>query len=315
MTAVGIHDHERLKLGLKRTDPAKPILSVDQVLTGITPPVAEDRYSGVTFGLDGNDSHGTCGPTAVDNDRRSTSKVATGSQRTATIEEVYGLYRQSGNPNFDPNDPNTEDNGVEMGGMLDALLANGLGGDKPVAFARAKDTSDEAIERLVAVFGGVLFVVELEEAQQSQSDGPSPQWVYKKSGLWGGHAIYCGKYKVLAAGNVDAPVISWAKEIGTDDSFRSHQLQEVWVVIWPWHLEHPAFLEGVDLDKLAGAYKELTGKVLPLPTPAPTPGPEVSAADLRLWEAVKHWTEARHVDGNRRAAESVRAWAAAKGLI
>jgi hypothetical protein len=72
------------------------------------------------------------------------------------------------------------------------------------------------------------------------------------------------------------------------------------------------------LDKLAAAYKELTGKVLPLPTPAPTPaptpGPKVSAADLRLWEAVKHWTEARHVDGNRRAAESVKAWAAAKGL-
>lgn len=324
MAATGLHAHPTRKLGLGPTDPAKPILTVDAVLTGITPPTTEDRYTGVTFGLDGNDRFGDCGPTSVDNHRRSTSKVATGTQRTAALEQVYELYRQSGNPNFNPNDPNTEDNGVEMGAMLDALLKNGLGGDKPIAFGRLKDTSDEALERAVAVFGGVLFAVNLETAQQAQSDAKPPKWDHKSSSEWGGHAIYCGKYEPEGSG-VDAPVISWAEEIETTDAFRKAQLEEVWVIIWPWHLEHPAFLVGVDLEKLAAAYKELTGKTLPMPWPAPSPTPvpaptpaptpNIAPADFTLWEELKPWTEKRHVGQNRKAAEAAKAWAYTKGLV
>jgi hypothetical protein len=282
-----------------------------------------------TYFAEGLASH-NCGPTSVDNHRRSTSKVATGQQRTATLQQVYGLYRQSGNPNFDPTKENTEDQGVEMGTMLDALLRFGLGGDKPVAFGRAKATDDATIEKLVAVFGGVLFAVNLLEAQQAQSSAQPPKWSYQQSPEWGGHAVYCGKYAPwnvgMASSGVDAPVISWAEEIETDDSFRSKQLEEVWVIIWPWHLEHPAFLVGVDQAKLAEVFKELTGKTLPLPpapTPTPTPPPAPPPApiiepgrsyDATLWEHVKAWSEARHIDGNRRAAEAVRAWAKAKGL-
>jgi hypothetical protein len=117
---------------------------------------------------------------------------------------------------------------------------------------------------------------------------------------------------------VNAPVISWAKEIGTDDGFRSHQLEEAWVIIWPWHLEHPAFLAGVDQVKLAAAFKELTGKDLPLPTPtpAPTPAPppDLAAADEDLWATLGPWTQKRHSRENTVIANAAKRWASAKGI-
>jgi hypothetical protein len=48
------------------------------------------------------------------------------------------------------------------------------------------------------------------------------------------------------------------------------------VCIWPENINHPAFMAGIDLPKLAAAYKAITGrdfpvKVGPAPTPPPTP--------------------------------------------
>lgn len=320
--------HALYKTGLLPTDPDKPILELGPLLTGVTPavPASEDRFAGATFGLYGNDTYGDCGPTSVCNLVRLVSRGLTGVQVTPSQNDCFTLYKQSGNPNFPK-----EDNGVEMGQMLDALLEHGVGDGKggvvkPVAFGRTKDTSDVTISALVAIFGGCLFAVTLQEAQQAQTDATPPKWDYKKTGLWGGHAIVCGKYDPEGTG-VDAPVISWEKQVETTDAFRSRQLDEVWCVVFPWHLEHPAFLEGIDLPALQRAYKELTGKALPVP-PAPAPQPEpvpvpppvpgggsADSSDRLLWQSVGGWAAKRHYTrAVKEVVASLEAWAKAKGL-
>ena len=348
--AVGIHDHPEFKIGLAETDPLKPILDFDPLLTGITPRKEVSFFEGVVFGLDDNDRFGDCGPTSVDNLRRATSKFATGTQRTASLTAVFDLYKRSGNPNFNPSSRNPEDNGVEMGTMLDALRAGGLDGDKAVATGRLLNPTDATIEAVINAFGGGLFAVNLLEAQQTQSNATAPEWHYVKSPEWGGHAIYAGKYepqansprvadlaetratadrhslfeKLKAEGSIalDTEVISWAKQIGTAEDFRAHQLEEVWVVVFPWHLEHPAFLEGVNVEALAEAYRELTGSALPIPkpspqptpTPAPTPGPRIDPRDEALWTATAKFRGEKHAGDNAKAAKALNEWGAVTGL-
>jgi hypothetical protein len=46
------------------------------------------------------------------------------------------------------------------------------------------------------------------------------------------------------------------------------------VAIWPEQLGTVQFMEGIDMNKLAAAFKNLTGRDLPVtPTPQPTPIP------------------------------------------
>lgn len=343
-TAVGIHDHPTFKTGLAKTDPGKRILALDPLLTGKLPtiPGSEDRFSGVTFALDKNDEYGTCGPTSLDNFARGSTKVAFGTQHNVGWPAVEALYKLSGNPNF----PN-EDNGVEMGVMLDAALAHGFGDLKLVAFGRLTSVTDANLAALSAIFGGSLWGQNLLEAQQAQTEAKPPKWDFKESGEWGGHATYNGKFEpftgalggsldvgtistldeMLRAGTlgVDEEVISWAIDVETTAAYRGRQLEEVWVPIFDYHLSHPAFLTGVDVGLLAEAFHELTGKTLPVPpapvppapapTPSPTPAGETpSAADRALWTEIGAWAHERHVAGNHKAASDCVAWAKVKGL-
>lgn len=342
-TAVGIHDHPTFKTGLIESDPSKRILALDPLLTGKLPtiPPHEDRFSGVTFALDKNDEYGTCGPTSLDNFARATTRVALGAQHDVGWPAVEALYKQSGNPNF-PND----DNGVEMGTMLDAALAHGFGDLKLVAFAKLTNISDANLAAINAIFGGSLWGQNLLQAQQAQTEATPPLWDYKSSPEWGGHATYNGKFEpfagaavarndlrdvktiatlaeILRAGavGIDEEVISWLIQVETTLTFRARQLEEVWVPIFDYHLTHPAFLEGVDVGMLGEAFHELTGKTLPTPEPTPGPAPAPGGgtaddADRELWLTGEEWAvEDRHVGENREMATAVKKWAQAKGLL
>jgi NAD(P)-dependent dehydrogenase (short-subunit alcohol dehydrogenase family) len=269
--AQGIHDHPTRKLGLRPPTNA-PALMLAEILSGSVPahPAAADHFGKLQFALYGNDRYGDCGPTSVANLVRLVSAGLTGRMVAPSQGDVFDLYRRSGNPGFDPA-TGADDNGVVMQEMLDALLAGGIGGLRPVAFAKVDVTSDDELNAAVSIFGGLLWGVTLEVAQQQQTD----QWAYQKTDVWGGHAVVNGAY----SGVIDV-VVSWAERIRTLASFRRFQLDEAWAVIWPWNLDHPAFQEGVDVSALADAYHRLTGKTLPVPTPAPTPAPTNDLAKL-----------------------------------
>lgn len=266
MTAArGIHDHPTRKLGLRQPKNAPALLLAD-VLTGTIPdhPASADYLADVVFGLYRNNDFGDCGPVGTANYRRAIAHIV-GAGPIPTQDDVFDLYRRSGNPTFDPA-TGTGDGGVDMQTMLEAVHAGGIGGVRCVAFAKVDPSNDDELDAATAIFGGLLWGVDLETAQQSQSG----TWDYRRTGVWGGHAVYGGAYE---AGQV-LDVVSWADRFRTTPAFRRHQLGECWAVIWQEHLTHPAFLAGVDVAKLATAYKALTGSDLPDPGPAPVTPPD-----------------------------------------
>lgn len=308
--AHGIHAHPYRKTGL-RPPSNRPALHLADVLTGTVPPhpATADHLADATFGLYENDKFGDCGPTAVANLRRLITTGLTGTMQAPTQDDVFDLYRRSGNPDFNPT-TGAGDNGVDMQTMLEALLAGGIGGVKPLAFAKVDVSSDSEMTAAISIFGGLLWGVDLDTAQQSQTD--NGEWTYVDSPEWGGHAVLAGAYE---AGSLE-DVETWALRVKTTSTFRQRQLQEAWVVIWQESVDHPAFQAGVDLEALAVDYADLTGSpfpavvppapapvppaptpvpVPPVPTPTPVPSSLAKAlwADLQAaWKAAQAWAKA-----------------------
>jgi hypothetical protein len=306
--AAGLHArsvaarHSNKQLG-RRPPKNAPALLLKGILSGVVPahPATADHFGKLTFGLYENDTYGDCGPTSVANLVRLVTGGLLGAEIIPSQEDVFDLYRRSGNPTFNPGN-DEGDNGVDMQTMLEELLRNGIGDGKggkvkPLAFAKVDVMSDAELEAAVSIFGGVLWGVNLQVAQQAQTDATPPKWDYKRSAEWGGHAVLDGAYGI---GLED--VISWAKRVHTTAAFRANQLEEAWVVIWPWNLDHPAFQAGVDIEALAAAYEDLTGNVLPIPIPIPIPSPppappapgaHPTPASLALWGEVRDWATSR----------------------
>lgn len=311
----GIHAHPNLKLGLRPPKNAPALRAADFFDAAAVPAhdPADDNLGSLPFGLYKNDTYGDCGPVSVANN---VIQVTAG-KTVPKLDDVFDLYRRSGNPSFDPA-TGAGDDGVDMQTMLEALLAGGIGGRKPIAFAKIDAADQQLLEAAIYVFDGVLFGVDLQTAQQAQSDAKTPVWEYATPHSdWGGHAILSGRY-VDSTGRV--AVISWKTLIDTTKAFRENQLGEVWVVVWPEHLTRP----GVDVAKLAAAFKALTGKTLPVPVPpkpAPAPSPPAPPApvpsttddDAALWAALRPWAVAKHTLTNKKAATTVKAWAKKKG--
>lgn len=302
--------------------PAKnaPHLKLAAFLTGVVPehPTAVDHLAGATYGLYGNDTYGDCGPTSVANQRRLITAHLAGAEQDPSQDDVFDLYRRSGNPNFDPA-TDADDNGVDMQTMLEAVQSGGIGAVKCLAFAKVDVSNLDEVRAAISIFGSVLLGVNLETAQQTQTN--NGLWDYQQSGEWGGHAILAGRYTSATHG-ADVSVVTWAEIVATTDAFWTHQVEEAWVVVWPEHLGTVAFQQGVNLAALAEAYSALTGRPFPVqPSPQPAPGPApvpappaVDPADEALVADLRHWLNEHHTGDNRRAAHAVETWMAAKGL-
>lgn len=311
MTAAkGIHAHDRFKLGLKPTTlPASKLLSIGW-RDGVIPPhpPSVDNMTGVTAGLDDNDHLGDCGPTSADNHGRITTK-AYGSELDAAIADVLALYTASTTPPFNPK-TGANDNGVQMPDLLNAMRKVGLGTRKIAAFGLLKDTTPESIRAAIALFGAVLFAVDLQTAQQTQTD--QGYWDYSPSSEWGGHAIAAGRYD-----QANFYVFSWAQTIRVTLGFCAKQLGEIWVPLWPEVVNSDVFAKTVAIADLAADFESLTDGAWPGATPpAPTPPPApVADADKVLAQAVRDWVNNHHHTGEAATvAAALKAWRTAKGL-
>lgn len=258
------------RLGRKPALKGKPKLHLSRILTGMIPAHPEhgsylDAVTDWTMG--GNDTYGTCGPTSVANYRKVVSKVLGGREQSPTLDDIFDLYRRSGNPNF-PQD----DNGVYMQEMLEQVVKGGIGGVKALAFASVNVHSPQEVEAAISIFGGLLYGLNLDISQQSQT-----VWDYSPSAPWGGHAVYTGAWN-------EEKCVTWAQVVQMTQAFENNQMDEAWVVIWPEHLGDKTFQQGVDLPALASAYEELTGRPFP-DHPAPAP-PAPSGVDQALARAL-----------------------------
>jgi hypothetical protein len=265
-----------MRLGLRPADPSRPVLHASQFLTGRVPdhPAHVDHLvrDGLEFGMYGNDRWGVCGPVSMANARRLTTAWLTGHTITPSQADVFDLYRRSGNPRFDPQ-TGEDDNGVVLADMLAVALHTGFAGVKPAAYARVDTADHDEVRAAVAVFGGLVVGVDLQTAQQYQTQAGVWDWV--PSGEWGGHAVLAGSYADEPGTAWDRlGVITWAETVECTTAFLARQLLEAWVVVWPEHLTDRGFLDGVDLARLAEAYEVLTGRPFPqVPTPGPSPRP------------------------------------------
>jgi hypothetical protein len=250
----------------RRKPSNKPALRLARLLTGQTPthPLAANNLLAVQdFGLYKNDQFGVCGPTMVANGYKVTTKQA-GAELSVSQNDVFDLYRRSGNPNFDPN-TDQDDNGVDLQTMFEEVHKNGLAGIKSLAFAKVDISNLNEVKAAIDIFGVLYLGVNLQTAQQSQTD--TGLWDFDNSSEWGGHAVLAGKY-TNESGN-DIGVISWAEHINLTDTFWEKQVEEAWIVIWPEYLTMPEFDSSIDLEQLSIDYKELTGNNLPLVDPVP----------------------------------------------
>lgn len=331
------------KLG-RRPPKNAPALRLSSILTGVVPmhPVAADHLSRVAdWNMLGNDQYGVCGPVSVANSRALTTLYLGGTEHYPNLNDVFDLYRRSGNPNFDPA-TDADDNGVDMQTMLESVASGGMAGTKCVAFAKVDVTDLDEVRAAIAIFGYLLLGVDLRAVQQAQTD--QGLWNYVSgSPDWGGHAVLAGSYTSATTGR-DLSVITWAQNVGLSDSFWTHQVEEAWVLIWPEHLGTTQFQAGIDLTALASAYTALTGRALPIPAPAPpapTPEPDPvptppaptpdpvpvpppapvpvdpnapTPADVSFWHDIHRWAYGHHVWSNAHAARRVLQWAREKGL-
>lgn len=298
----------------RRAPKNAPALRLAHVLTGAVPvhPVSVDHFSEVVdWGLYSNDRYGVCGPTSVANQRKLITRYLGGTEQSPTQDDVFDLYRRSGNPNFDPA-TGADDNGVDMQSMCEALVSGGIGGVKPLAFAKVDVANLDEVRAAIAIFGSLLLGVNLETAQQVQTG--RGLWDYAPSSEWGGHAVLAGRYTSARTGG-DLAVITWADVVGLTDLFEQHQVSEAWVLVWPEHLGTVEFEQGVDRDALAADYLALTGRPFPVqPAPQPAPLP-VDAADLALAPLLRRFAAEHHVSHEYRQLASVaKAWLIDKDL-
>ena len=273
-------DFSRNALG-KRPPINAPALMLADVLTGVVPATPEvvDHFSRVDrWHLGRNDRFGTCGPTSVANHLLLTQvnlEPDFGVHDFLNDDAIFDLYRRSGNPGFNPSLPGGgEDNGVIMQKMLGALLSGGIGGHKPLAYAKIAPGDMDTLDNAIAIFGGIGLGLDLKVPQQRQST-----WDAAGGAEWGGHAVMAGKYTNPTGTSLDrTTVVTWAEEVDMTHNFVAAQEDEAWVVIWPEHLGSRAFLEGVDVRALASAYEELTGRPFPSIPEPPAPIPPAPAA-------------------------------------
>ena len=258
---------------------------------GTAPIDTINHFAGIGFDTVSNQVYGTCCPTGIGNLIRLTSGYYTDRQIQPSSDDVYDLYRRAGNPGFVPGvsvQDGPDDQGCYIQDALDEVRINGMGAGKygrvyALAHATVDHTNEAELKQAMQIFGGLLYQTEISAAQDAAYEvvyaeatagipvdlkDPDTWWDGFSGEDRGAHVTVAGAYEPTEMQDI----ITWGYRIPTTRNYRqvnAGRLQEVWIVIWPWTLEHPNFQEGVDYDALQTAYHALTGGNLP-PQPTPT---------------------------------------------
>lgn len=287
-------------------------IPLSRILTGKVPahPASIDHLGPDGWHMLGNDVAGDCVAVTWANFRRLVTAIC-GAEHYPSQDDVWTIYRTQ-NPDFDPNgDPNVNgpgssaDRGMDIQTLLEYLVKHGgPDGVKALAFARVDPTNVDEVKAAVAIFGAVWTGIVVQDANMQQFSAGKPWDYVARSADDGGHSVLTGGYGNPGKGALggDERFITWAQETSFTDRYWNRKVEECWVVVWPEHLQHPAFLEGIDLPALAAAYEAITGKPFPAvvppapqPTPPPSPTPSPAPApDPRLVQAVALMNEWAH---------------------
>lgn len=321
-----------LKYGRKAPKNA-PALELKSFLSGTVPPhPANEDYGSAFTGWQmlGNDEFGDCVAVTWANQRALVTTVLTGKTDYPNLTQVETFYKTQ-NPGFPE-----EDEGMDIQTALEDLVSKGgPDGVKAVAFAKVDYTTAAELEAAHAIFGQVWYGINVLDVNQTEFNNGQPWDYVAGSPVDGGHSITGVGYTTT-----DWRFVTWAKETEWTEAFRTHQVEEAWVVIWPEHLGTREFETGIDVTALAAAYLAITGNTLPVPQPAPVPTPPTPAPQpvptpvptpppvptpvppivdphvLTFYNKAKRWAHSEHglSSLNREAAEAARELFAAEGL-
>lgn len=163
---------------------------------------------------------------------------------------------------------------------------------------------------LISGYTHILSLDDLKDALQSQAVSIGINWYDSfdsppSSGLLTISAdaqVRGGHEPMLRGIDVDAQVFygdnSWGDSWGDNGSF---------TIGW-------ATMERLLAEQGDGTVSVPLTSPAPTPVPVPVPSPVADAADEALWAATRSWSREPHIEGNHKAAQAVRTWAAAKGL-
>jgi hypothetical protein len=245
-------------------------------------PFSEDYLSKLqNWQMLGNDQYGDCVAVTWANMRRLVTGILA-NESYPTMDQVIALYKTQ-NPNFPK-----QDDGMDIQTCLEYLHRRGApDGTKVVAFARVNLSNLDEVKAALAIFGCLWLGINVQKANMTEFGNGQPWDYVPGSANEGGHSVLGGGYLSIASN--DVRFITWAQETGFTDNFWNKQVEEAWVAIWPEQLGTAQFQEGIDFDKLAADYKQLTGSDLVItptptprpPTPGPTPAPGCLPAALR----------------------------------
>lgn len=305
----------------RRAPSRRPALSLSRALTGNLPahPAAADYVAPLgSWAMLGNDRVGDCVAVTWANVRRLVTAVV-GAENYPAMDAVWKVYRTQ-NPDFDPNGDETTngpgssaDRGMDIQTLLEYLVKHGgPDGTKAVCFAKVDPTNPDEVKAAIAIFGYVWTGIVVQEANQEEFASGQPWDYHRTSPDEGGHSVITGGYGAPGAGPLggDERFITWAEETSFTDAYWRRKVEECWVVVWPEHLQHPAFLQGVDLAALAADYEVLTGKKFPAPvppspkpvpspppSPTPFPAPVLDPHLVQAWQSMKAWAHDNHLTG------------------
>lgn len=244
-------------------------LKLGPLLTGTLPPAPRSVDFGKKFTdwkMLGNDKAGDCVAVTWANQRALITKALSGAAQYPSQAEVWQVY-QTQNPDFDPSDTtetngpgSAADRGMDIQTALEYLHAvGGPDGVKAVAFAEVDYTNEAELRSAHAIFGQVWYGINVLAVNEQEFQS-GKIWDYANgSKSVGGHSITGVGYDPK-----DYRFITWAEETSWSESFRKHQVDEAWVVIWPEHLGSASFEEGIGRTQLAQDYETLTGHTLQL---------------------------------------------------
>jgi len=321
------YSHPGLALGRRPADTSRPVLRMASHLRASVyerPPAVDYAHAVDSWILGANFQYGTCGPVSVANLALLVSTVLGDTPLRFTNEEIFDLYRRSGNPRFNP-DTGEDDNGVIMSVMLSELVSGGIGfgprNVKALAYGALDGLATEEMWAAASLFGGVLVGADLDHAQAQQFERGTTWDVAAGSPPWGGHAMLgAPRYADQPGTAADrTALVTWAKLTEASSEFFARQVPEIYAVIFPWHVRDRGFRAGVDLAGVAAEYEDLTGRRFPrLPAPGPAPElqptPMTELADFPFDELDAWARRPRAWKQSRRAAELYATWKRNHGL-
>lgn len=251
-------DHQKVKLGKRPAKlDARTLRLAKYFLASLPPAPAEvDWTSGITdWGMMLNDTLRDCTIAGCGHAMRVWS-AARGGEYTLPDAAILQKYEQW--CGYVDGDSSTDQGGVEID-VLNDWRNRAFYGHLLYAYADPDPMDLEYVKQAINLFGGIYIGLALPMSAQGNRTWDVSSGDNAIPGSWGGHAVFCPKYRTDTDGNLIITAISWGELYDITQAFWLYNdpangpyIDEVHALIAPefLSLKTDNTPEGLDLDTL-----------------------------------------------------------------